>query len=209
MTNKEFSEIIGYLEAAIGRPIAEGTGKDADKIRHARMKVYYDLLGDLPVEALRVGVKRVALTWRYPSFPSVAEIREFAFDASRGAVGQISAGEAWAMATKAISKVDVDIPGSVERHTSNLPPIVLEAINAFGFKAMYTIPSRNMEAARAQFRKIFEELQNRDTALGILPANVAEKINSIGEEKKRLGKAFDRGLIASFGIGRPEETQGE
>lgn len=177
MTKNEFSEIIAYLEAGIGRPIAESD----DATRMARMRVYYDLLEDMPIETLRVAVKRVVLTWRYPSFPSVAEIRKFAVNASRGTVSSMMAGEAWAMATKAIAKVDVDIPGSVERHLGGLPEIVRRTINAFGFKAMYTIPSRNLEAARAQFRVIFEEWQDREVARGILPTSVADKIEEIGE----------------------------
>lgn len=171
----EFAEVIAYLEGAIGKAIADSDGE-----RLARMRIYYDLLADLPIAALQVAVKRVALVHKYPSFPSVAEIREFAFEAALGVIVPISPAEAWAMAMRACNRVDVDVQGSRERHLDVLPPIVLAAIHAFGFRSLYNLPNSHVEAARAQFFKVFEQIAARERQTGLLPASVVEQIEGMG-----------------------------
>ena len=174
MTNKnDFARIMAYITA--------GTQK---QLPDASLEVYYDLLGDLPPEALMLAAKRSVLEHKYATFPPVALLREMATDSIRGEVRRMSAADAWAIAMRAMNRCDVDVVGSRERSFKDVPPLVMQAIDAFGFMAMYNMPSSAIETARAQFRGIFESLDDRERKVGLLPAPLQKALVSIGHEQE-------------------------
>jgi len=63
MSRDEFAEIFAFLCAAVDKAPNE-----------AQMDVWFDLLGHLPVDALKAGVKQALLDSDYPGMPSVGKI---------------------------------------------------------------------------------------------------------------------------------------
>ena len=166
MTRKEFATLMAYLSAAIGKAVTKET-----------MEVYFDLLGDLDKDVLGMAVKRVALQHKWATFPSVAEIREAAVDASRGETRELSAQEAWGIAWEAAGKIDLDVEGSLERRTKDVPPLVLEAMRCYGMAAL-VYGKDPVGVIQAAFVKIYDQLAARERANALLPPKLKEQITN-------------------------------
>lgn len=172
----EFAKVMGYISTAIGKPVGEGVAE-----------VYYDLLGDLPLEVLQTAAKRVCLEHRWANFPTVAELREAAAETIRGAVKDLSPAEVWEKAWSMVKYIDLEIPHTLEALNAQ-PPIVREAIKVFGLPSLIH-GSEPVAVIRAQFLKIVDQLQARDRRQALLPASVKQTISAIGSrpEVARIG----------------------
>lgn len=147
MTNVEFAEVIAY--------IASGTGK---ALAVESQVVYWDLLGDLPVDIFWTAARRVLVEHKWASFPSVAELRHAAVESAQGITSELSTAKAWELAWKAVGGIDLDVDGSKERAFSKLPKLVAEAISAMGLAAMIGNKKEPVSVLRAQFRDIYEQI---------------------------------------------------
>ncbi len=174
MTKFEFATCTAILEA--------GAGKTMSK---EQVEVYFDLLGDLPVEALLIACKRALLESFYPTIPPIGTLRKMAVSTMQGRISELTAAEAWGLVTKAAGKCDVDQAGSVERAFKDIPPLVWRAVQLFGFMAIYNLPSNAIETARAQFMRIYESLSANEEKLKLLPASVKEEIAQIGKRQEQ------------------------
>lgn len=183
MTLSEFLPIMAYLSAAIGKPLSKESSE-----------VYFDLLGDLPVDILKTSVKRVALEHKWASFPSVAELREAAALTQRQVVTDISPAEAWQRAWAVARLIDLDIPGSAERHLAKLPPLVLAAVQAFGLPAL-CYGKEPVGVVRGQFLKIYEQLLAGAQREALLPKSVRKSIAG----HKPAALPVTQNLIANVG----------
>lgn len=179
MTRKEFATTMAYLAAACGKSLPD-----------ASMEVYYDLLGDLPMDALKTAAKRVSLEHKWATFPSVAELREAAAETMQGHVKGVSPAEAWEMAWDVAGRFDPDQHGEYVSNgktypsqwallTSHLPPVVLKAINAFGIMALI-YGKEPIGVIRAQFMKCFEQIDAKQKRAALLPASLRQEIESHG-----------------------------
>jgi len=185
MQRHEFANVMTWLSVAVGKPIG-----DTDEERRARMDVYFDCLGDLPIDVLQIAAKRVAMSHPWPSFPSVAELRQAAAQTLQGHVQPMSGGEAWQLAWAAACKIDPERSGpymtrnkagQMELFDSQLaaacegmPPLVIEAMRCFGITALC---NADANFARPQFIKIFESLAARDNGRVLLPESVKRAID--------------------------------
>lgn len=186
MTNLEFAEIIGYIGAACGKSLPVES-----------QIVYFDLLGDLTADVFRLAAKRVALEHKWANFPTVAELREAAALTAQGEVSTLSPCKAWELAWDAIKRIDLDIDGSLQRATSKLPPIVLEAMEAMGTASLVGGKDK-VPVVRAQFIDAFEHLAERDKRLALMPSSVRQAIEGIGEKKELAAPV----RLALSGIGK-------
>lgn len=165
MTLAEFLPWMAYISTAIQKPLSEEAAT-----------VYFDLLGDLPVEVLKAAAKRVCLEHKWSSFPNPAEIREAAAKVARGPAGELSPAEAWAKAWHEInSRIDPELEYTIERARKSLPPLVWEAIRAMGIPAL-CYGNEPVSVFRAQFTKIYEQLQARDHRDALLPPDARQAI---------------------------------
>jgi len=164
MTRLEFMDAMLFVSNAIG--------KDLEK---ARMDAFWEMLKDLDYAVFRAGCQRVILEHPWPSFPSIAELRQAAADVARGQTTELSPGEAWSIAWSAAGRIDLEVDGCLQRETEGIPKIVLEAMQAFGIPAL-CYGKEPVTIVRAQFIKIFEGLQARDRRSALLPAALVEKI---------------------------------
>lgn len=154
MTRREFVEIAAYI-GSVTKPLNDQS-----------LEVYFDLLGDLDAAVLRQAARVVLISHRYPSFPSVAELREAAMMVRNGATSDLTPADAWELASRAASKIDPEVDGSMERHTKNLPPLVVRTMTAFGIASLC---HGQVAVIRGQFLKMFEQLAERSKHEAILP----------------------------------------
>jgi hypothetical protein len=166
MNLTDFLPIMAYIEKATERPL--------DK---ERAKIYFDLLGDLPAPVLQAAAQRVVLEHPWATFPSIAELRAAAADVQRGQVAVLSGAEAWELAWKAAGRIDLDIPGSLEAATKDLPALVIETMRAFSVPALIC-GKEPVGVVRGQFIKMYDQLAARDQRRALLPARLQQQIES-------------------------------
>ncbi len=153
----EFAQVMGFVAAATGKSLSPES-----------QVVYFDLLGDLPMSVLQLAARKVCLRHRYPTFPSVADIRSCAVEVSRGEVAAGTGAEAFAQAWSAVRRIDPEIDGSFERATKGLPPLVVKAMLAMGVCSMVA-SSDPVGVIRGQFLRIYEQLAESERQKQILP----------------------------------------
>lgn len=183
MTRAEFTRVVAYLAAGTGKALP------ADSL-----EVYFDCLGDLPFELMMLAAKRVVLEHPWHTFPSIAELRQAASESARGQVAELSPAEAWSKAWRAIGDTDPEVEGSFARAVEGLPPIVVEAIRAYGVQSM-CYGKEPVGVVRGQFLKIYEQLAARDKRLSLYPAPLKKAVEGVA--KPLPGKV----LAALDGIG--------
>lgn len=186
MTREEFTRILAYVAAAIGKPLAE----DRDEA-DARAEVYWDLLGDLQADVLRIAAKRAVLEHPWASFPTPAELRGAAAETMLGEVKALSAGEAWGLAWRAACQIDTEQDLSVARGILRLPPIVIEAMVLYGIPALC---AAKPDVARAHFMKIFDGVASRHRRYALLPAPLKDDIAAVGANCMLLHKEAAKAL---------------
>ena len=152
----------------------------------ARLRLYVEMLSDIPPQILEASVKKLIMTNKF--LPSIAEIREVAY----GIKGIISAtaapdeSEAWGEVIKAIRSV-----GYYGKPKFSHEAITV-AVNNIGWQDICMTTNEGMNILRSQFRRAYQlsverQKDNRDNAvLGISPnneklkqltANVVKKLN--------------------------------
>jgi hypothetical protein len=172
MSSTEWLEIYAYLSLGTGKALAN---------REA-VGIYFDLLKDLPAEAVKTAAQRVLMEHPWATFPSIAELRAAAVATVQHLVTELSPGEAWNVAWSAIKRIDPDQEGSVERGCKHVHPLVLEAMSTMGIAAM-CFGGDPVGVLRGQFMKIFEQLSARERRMALFPRQIKEAITN-GERKQ-------------------------
>lgn len=147
-TRDEIKQVIAYTSLVFANyhPMLEGNPNTVD--------VLYDLLGDLPVDTLRVAVKSCCSEIGRAFAPSPGEIREAAIKLHMRASGVPTAAEAWGAIMESFRCTSFDQP-EILNH-----PLVIKAIHCMG--GMHAIGmSENNMADRAHFLKIYDQLLER------------------------------------------------
>jgi hypothetical protein len=161
MTRVEFAQVLAYLSAGVGKPVAEATAE-----------VYWDLLGDLPLPALQRAAQRALLESAYPTLPTVGTLRELA------AAGEtLPAAEAWSLIRTAMARHG--LTGEVKA-LACLPPLVAQAAAALGWRNL--CDAREAQTVYAQFRDAYEAVVGRDRREHLLPAPLKAELRQIGRE---------------------------
>lgn len=151
----------------------------------ARMRLYVEMLSDIPPQILEAAVKKLIMTNKF--LPSIAEIRETAY----GIKGTISGNaapdesEAWGEVIKAIRSVGYYGKPKFSHEA------ITTAVNNIGWQDICMTTNDGMNTLRAQFRRAYQlaaqrQKDNRDNAvLGISPSN--EKLKQLtGNLVKKL-----------------------
>ena len=174
-TREDIKNIMAYMVLAFPnfKPTLEGQVNSVD--------VYYDLLGDMPVETLQAAIKTCCTEPGRQFAPTAGEIRGAAINLHMQASGVPSAGEAWQ-----------EVLTQIRRHGcrgemtfSN--PIVEKAANCIGMIEIGM--TEDMMPVRAHFLKIYAELLTRSIQNAAQPPSVTAYIESnkqIGGEIKKL-----------------------
>jgi len=131
-----------------------GTAFDRGDMSTAKIDMYFDFLQDLSITAIGMGVNRLIRTRKYPSFPTVAEIREAALG------GDVEAEDdaliAWGEANKLCPKL-----AFFKADSGN--PVLDEAVTtAFGsWERMGNLGMETEVADRAHFIKCYKAVLRR------------------------------------------------
>jgi hypothetical protein len=124
-----------------------------DAERRGFVTAYHRILHDLDARLLDAAALELGGTSKF--FPAAAELRQTAFGLKAVADGELTAGDAWAMVTKAIGAQGY--PGGMPDH---FPPLVKRAVEGMGgWKALCM--SENGMADRAHFLKMYDTLEVR------------------------------------------------
>lgn len=187
MSNTEFAEIVAYITAGCGKPLSV----DAQV-------VYFDLLGDLPADVLRLGAKKVLLEHHWATFPTVAELRQAAIESVRGEVKELSGAEAWWMAWRIAADTDPEIEGSFDRacQRAKAPRLVVEAVTSMGLLDL-CYGEEPVGVVRGQFLKVYDQLAARDRRKALLPPAVTAELNG---RRESIGQAIAGRLAAGFAL---------
>lgn len=151
----------------------------------ARMRLYVEMLSDIPPQILEAAVKKLIMTNKF--LPSIAEIRETAYGI-KGTISGTAApdeSEAWGEVAKAIRSVGYYGKPKFSHEA------ITTAVNNIGWQDICMTTNDGMNTLRAQFRRAYQlaaqrQKDNRDNAvLGISPSN--EKLKQLtGKLVKRL-----------------------
>ena len=151
----------------------------------ARMRLYVEMLSDIPPQILEAAVKKLIMTNKF--LPSIAEIRETAYGI-KGTVSGTAApdeSEAWGEVVKAVRSVGYYSKPKFSHEA------ITAAVNNIGWQDICMTTYDGMNTLRAQFRRAYQlaaerQKDNRDNAvLGISPNN--EKLKQLtGNLVKKL-----------------------
>lgn len=154
-------------------------------IDDARLRLYVEMLSDIPPSILETAVKKLIMTNKF--LPSIAEIREVAYGI-KGIISGTAApdeSEAWGEVIKAIQSVGYYGKPKFSHEA------ITTAVNNIGWQDICMTTNDGMNTLRSQFRRAYQlaaqrQKDNRDNAvLGISPGN--EKLKQLtGKLVKRL-----------------------
>lgn len=134
------------------------------------VKIWYQLLGDLPYEVLNVAVQRYMTTKKYP--PTIAELRGIAMELLEGE--QKDWGQGWEQVRTAIRKYGVyDPKGALE----SMDSITRQVVTRMGWSEICL--SENQEVDRANFRMLYEQLSKKDAEVKQLPPKLQEQLQRL------------------------------
>lgn len=151
----------------------------------ARLRLYVEMLSDIPPSILETAVKKLIMTNKF--LPSIAEIREVAYGI-KGIISGTAApdeSKAWGEVIKAIQSVGYYGKPKFSHEA------ITTAVNNIGWQDICMTTNDGMNTLRAQFRRAYQlaaqrQKDNRDNAvLGISTNN--EKLKQLtGNLVKRL-----------------------
>jgi hypothetical protein len=173
VTKTEFASVIAYLETACGKPICADPA-----LALVRTRVYFDLLGDLPLHVLEVAAKMAVLEPLYGAFPTVHLLRRMAQEAIAGKEGCLTAFEAFSLACGAARRFGQD----QEKGLASLPASVALAARAIGWQAICDSNPKDCDTIRAHFRDVFQQTTAREQKAKALPPALAKAVAAIGHE---------------------------
>lgn len=158
-----------YLEAAY-RHADFGITGDPEQI-----KVWYDMLGDIPETVLMQAIRKWVAVNKWP--PHFSDLRKISADIIQPP--PVSWAEAWEQVGKAIRNHGMyDEQGAMD----SLDKTTKAAVKAMGFKTLCM--SQNVMADRAHFQKIYERLEKEEKEARALPQTL---IDGIARTQKELG----------------------
>jgi hypothetical protein len=147
------------------------------ELSEAKFEVWYELLGDLNFEVVKVAVE--ALIAQSSFVPTIADIRKKVLEIVNPLP---DASEAYLEVREAIKRYGYD-GGSVA--LKHLSPLAAEVCKRLGWRNMCL--SENPEAVREQFFTLYSELREKAQKDLIVPEHVKQKMFALQENRKALG----------------------
>ena len=169
MTSSEFTKLMGFVMAAVDKPVARPT-----------IDAYFEMLKDLSYDLAAAAVKKIIATDEYPTLPTIGKIRQAAAEISRGRI--LSAPEAWGMAIKAIHRYGYYREAEA---MESLPEHVAEIVRWIGYQSICM--TDKIDVVRGQFLKMYEIQQRRESEQALLPPAVRDAIAQVEGGLKMIG----------------------
>lgn len=131
------------------------------------MELWFKQLQDIPYKVAETGLNKWVSLNKWS--PSIADIREMASSVAHGELPDW--GEAWEEVCKAIRFYGSYRP---QEALDSLSPLTRKATERMGFRDLCM--SENVMADRAQFRKVYEQLAERERTSAQMPAPLRQLI---------------------------------
>lgn len=131
------------------------------------VKLYYTMLMDIPYDTLVAALKRYVLTNKYP--PTVADLRTATAEVTRPVSQDWSA--AWEQVRKAIHYFGYYRQSEALESLSEPTRTIVKRL---GYQELCL--TENLNVDRANFRKIYEQMQAQETERAKLPGGVLQQI---------------------------------
>lgn len=144
------------------------------ELTEATIEAWHEMLEDLEFDLARRALK--AVLSRSSGFPRVADIRRAAAEIAAGPEGALTGAEAWEMVRAAVRRYGYY--RELEAKAS-LPAPVARAVDALGWEEICL--SEEPGVVRAQFIRIFEQLQERRREETVMPAEVKALLSGVGQ----------------------------
>lgn len=174
MKREEFKILVKAMKAVYTKP---DFIPDADAFN-----VWYSLLQDLSYMQAQVAIQRHMTESKFP--PTIADIREKAEIVSIDAPKDWSDG--WEEVLKAIRKYG---RYREDEALENMSEVTKRAVQRLGFQEICN--SENITADRANFRMIYEQIQEREQKEARMPAYLKELIQRAQLELKENGNLLE------------------
>jgi hypothetical protein len=158
----EFAGVMLYIAKGCGIPLSEQSAE-----------VYFDLLGDLPIEVLWFAAKRAILENQYHVFPPVAMLRRLATAAMHDP-DEIDGAEAWGIVRKLIVTKGYNRQADA---LAAMSPKVRAACEAIGWQRL--CDSTEPESSRAQWVKTYDAIGVRVQRERLLPPAMRQMLQQI------------------------------
>jgi loader and inhibitor of G40P protein len=147
------------------------------RFSEATVDLWARMLGDIDPHSLALAVERLISTSKF--CPSIAEVREAALG-NAVAIGEASAGEAWAIVLDTISGT------GWARAPTFKDPVVWRAVQCTSnWYDLCTSDVSDMPAHRARFQQAYEALQRKVRDGLLLPESLRAAIESSRRESER------------------------
>lgn len=142
------------------------------------VKIFYAMLMDIPYDTLVSALKRYVMTNKYP--PTVADLRATAAEATRPVSEDWSA--AWEKVRKAIRYFGYYRENEA---LESLDEPIRTIVKRLGYQELCL--TDNMAVDRANFRKIYEQMQAQENERAKLPGSLTVGIGVQNDTDKRRG----------------------
>lgn len=164
MSKTEFASVMAYLAAGCGKPASL-----------EQTRVYFDLLGDLPLTAVQEGARRALLEHKFPTLPPVGLIRSHAVSLGNE---RMTGAEAWQLILAAIRRYGL---AHQARGMISLPPEVAHAATVFGWRLICETRDDELGIRQTAFLKVWDALAKQDDRKCLMPPpNAANAILTQG-----------------------------
>lgn len=160
LTWPEWMECAGFLIAGTGKPMTNEVAK-----------AYYDMLKDIPRDALRIACKRSIQEADQTFLPAVGMLRKLASEAQLGTLPLAS--QEWEQVLHAIRHFGY-MRSSEAMET--LSPICREVVRSIGWATL--CDSENISIQAAQFRMAYEHAAKQESTQRRLSAELRPRITA-------------------------------
>lgn len=181
----EFARAMYWLGTACGQVRPDGK----PRVTREQIECYYELLADVPADALWVAVKQTAAEHEYGGLPPAGVIRRVAVDLFLPE--QPSALEAWEMVRRVSARLHRTMTADESRSAkAHLPERVRRAAERIGWHA---IVNGDADVVRSNFIRGWDEETRTMRRRAMVPAAIAEAATDVrarlaGEHQPRIGR---------------------
>lgn len=169
MSKFEFATCLAPLEAAVNQSLTE-----------QQAAVWYDVLQDLPVEALKTAVKRVLCEREYPGLPPVATLRRLATEQVHGI--PVSPEHAFSWLRTNIYRIR---PMPSDQARSVCGPVLSGVIDFLGGReaVSWLVRDETLNDAWPRFRDAYQRLASQQQLQQLTPEPIRPRLTMEGSNR--------------------------
>lgn len=141
------------------------------------LELWFNMLQDIPYNVATAALNKWVATQKWS--PTIAEIRSMSAEIIRGR--QPSWADAWEQAMKAVTRYGWY---AMDQAYESMDELTRETVRRIGYDQL--CHTENIEADRANFRMIYEQLESRKRTDEMIPAALQEFITKLQGKLKEI-----------------------